>query len=177
MRSALAAAALGVAGLLLEGALAALVPVHWVPDFGLLVVVAAALVPGPAEWMVLAVGLGLGADMLSGALLGQQAALRLLELTATRLVAAQLDLRRSLPLAVFTLALSAADLAGMAGLTRLFLGRLDFQWVQLGPLVLRCGVNAVAAPLVAAVVRGVVERLRETEARREMRLDTRRPAL
>jgi cell shape-determining protein MreD len=169
-------AALGILALLLEGALAALVDVRWIPDFGLLVPIAAALWLGPAEGLLVAAGIGLAADTLSGSLLGQQAFLRLLEFTVTRAVASKLDLRRPLPLTVFVLAVGLADAAAMGGLTRLFLGELPLSTRQLGGLAMRAAMSALFAPLVAGVVRGFVERRGEFEARREMRLDTRRPA-
>ena len=61
-------------------------------------------------------------------------------------------------------------------LTRLFLGELPLSTRQLGGLAMRAAMSALFAPLVAGVVRGLVERRGEFEARREMRLDTRRPA-
>jgi hypothetical protein len=65
----------------------------------------------------------------------------------------------------------------MAALTRLYLGRLDLDGAALAGHALRALVTAAAAPPVTGLARRLVRRLAEFEARREMRLDTRRPAL
>lgn len=177
MRRALAVFAVGLAALLLQSALATLLPLQGVPDLGLLMVVAAALVLGPAEGLLVCAGLGLGADMLSGSLLGQQATLRLFEFVATRSLASQLDLVRPLPLAVYAAGLSLVDALGMAGLTRLFLGGFPVTPRDAALLAARSAVNGLVAPGVAGAVRRLARRLAEEEARREMRLETRRPVL
>jgi rod shape-determining protein MreD len=160
-----------------QGALDPLLPGFLVPDYSLLACVAAALLLGPVEGLLVAAALGLFGDALSGSLLGQQALMRTFEFALTRAVSAQLDLMRSLPLAWFVLALATLDAFGMALLTRVYLG--PFALVE-GPLtavgwrVLAC---ALIAPIFTRVTRSLAERLDETEARREMRLDTRRPSL
>lgn len=175
MRTPFLVAGLGVLALLLEGALAEMLGVRWIPDFGLLVPIAAALWLGPVEGLLVAAAVGLAADTLSGSLLGQQTFLRLLEFAATRIVGSKLDLRRSLPLTVFVLAVGLADALAMGGLTRLFLGELPLSARQLAGLATRAAISALVAPAVAGMVRRMVERRGEFEARREMRLETRRP--
>lgn len=177
MRRPLALVLAGVLALVLAGALSASVGSAVLPDVALLAALAAGLCLGPAEGLVVAAAVGLLADTLSGSLLGQQACLGILAFAATRIFTAQLDLRRPLPLAVFVLALAVADALGMAATTRLFLGRLAFSASQLPPLALHALVTAAAAPLVAVAARRLLERMDETESRREMRLDTRRPVL
>jgi rod shape-determining protein MreD len=167
----------GLAAVVLQGGLAAMVPVQWVPDLGLVAVIAAALVLGPAEGLLVAALVGFACDALSGALLGQHACLRLLELLLVRVLAQKLDLRGPLTLAVGALALALLDALGMALLTRLFLGDLALPAGQAARVLLRAAVTALAAPFGVGAVRGLVERLDVSEARREMRLDTRRPAL
>jgi rod shape-determining protein MreD len=177
MRPALALLLLGWLAALVQGGLAHLLPGWAVPDLSLLVTIAAASALEPGYGLVVAAGIGLGADMVSGPLLGQFAFLRLLELAVARLVAGQLDLRRGLPLTVFAFALVGIDGLAQVGLGRLFLGSFPLQPVELLGLAARALVTAPLAPSAAALSRRLRESLDETEARRDMRLDTRRPVL
>jgi hypothetical protein len=177
MRQTLALLALGWLSVLVQGGLSHLLPAYAVPDFSLLLTLAAALVLGAASGLVVAAGVGLGADMVSGTLLGQLACLRLIELAVTRGIAGQLDLRRGLPLAVYAFALAWVDGLGQVGLSWLFLGAFPLQPGELVTLGIRAALTAPFAPLAGALVRRVCERLDESDARREMRLDTRRAML
>lgn len=177
MRPTLALLALGWLAVLVQGGLSHLVPTYAVPDLSLLLTLAAALVLGAAPGLIVAAGVGLGADMVSGTLLGQLACLRLLELVMTRGIAGQLDLRRGLPLVVFAFALVWIDGLGQAGLSWLFLGAFPLQPGELVTLGIRAALTAPFAPLVGALVRRICEGLDESEARREMRLDTRRAVI
>lgn len=177
MRPALALLLLGWLAALVQGGLAHLLPGWAVPDLSLLVVIAAATALEPGYGLVVAAGIGLGADMVSGPLLGQFAFLRLMELAVARLVAGQLDLRRGLPLTVFAFALVEIDGLAQIGLGRLFLGSFPLQPLELLGLAARGLVTAPLAPSAAALSRRLRESLDETEARRDMRLDTRRPVL
>jgi cell shape-determining protein MreD len=177
MRPALALLALGWLAALVQGGAAQLLPPRAVPDLALLLTLAAGLALGPGWALVLAAGVGLGADMVSGTLLGQLAFLRLLELVFVRAVAGQLDLRRGLPLAVFAFALVLIDGLGQVATSRLFLGSFPFQASELLALAGRAAITAPLAPAVGALVRSVRARLDEGEARRNMRLDTRRTML
>ena len=174
MKRFLAILAAGWLAIFAVGALAEFVPVRLLPDPSLLATLAAALVLGPASGLVVAALLGLSADVVSGTLLGQQAMLRVLELAVTRVFAAQLDLRRGLPLAVYVVVLSAVDAALSVLQARFFLG-LSFAWSELPGALERAGVNGLAAPWVGAAARRITALLEEREARREMRLETRRP--
>lgn len=177
MRRPLAVLGFGMLAVVIQSALGTILPVHVVPDFGLLVPVAAALLLGPAGGLLVAATVGLAADMLSGSLLGQQAALRICEFTLTRLLASQLDLRRTLPLAIYAAGLSLLDALGMAGLTRLFLGSFAVSAHDLGVVAARSLVDALFASPLVGVIRRLVRWIGEEEARREMRIDTRRPVL
>jgi hypothetical protein len=177
MKPILALLALGWLAVLVQGGLSHLVPAYAVPDLSLLLTLAAALVLGAAPGLIVAAAVGLGADMVSGTLLGQLACLRLLELVVTRGIAGQLDLRRGLPLAVFAFALVWIDGLGQAGLSWLFLGAFPLQPGELVTLGIRAALTAPFAPLVGALVRRICEGLDESEARREMRLDTRRAVI
>jgi rod shape-determining protein MreD len=177
VRRGLAVLVLGIGMVVMQSALGTILPVHLVPDLGLLVTVAAALLLGPAEGLLVAAAVGFGADMLSGALLGQHAALRLCELALTRGLAAQLDLRRPIPLAIYTGGLYLLDALGMAGLARVFLGAFPVTLHDLAAVAARAAVTALFAPALAGAARSLVRWIGEEESRREMRLDTRRPLL
>lgn len=177
MRPALALLAFGWLAVLVEGGLAQLLPYGLVPDLSLLLTVAAASALEPGLGLVVAFGIGLGADMVSGPLLGQFAFLRLMEFSLARLVAAQLDLRRGLPLMVFVFALVWADGIAQVGLGQLFLGSFPLQLVELTGLAACALVTAPLAPWAAVFARRLRERLDASEARRDMRLDTKRPVL
>jgi rod shape-determining protein MreD len=177
VKSGAALLGLGWLAVVVQGALAHLWAAHWVPDVALLFTVAAALLLGPGTGLVVAAALGLGADMVSGTLLGQLACLRLVELGFTRVVAAQLDLRRGLPLAIFAFAMVVLDAAGQAGLSRLFLGSFPVQTEELLTLGVHAAVTAPFAPFVGSLARRLCDRLDEGDARRELRLDPRRAVM
>jgi cell shape-determining protein MreD len=177
MRPALALLVLGWLAALVQGGLAHLLPGWAVPDLALLVTLAAASALEPGYGLLVAAGIGLGTDMISGPLLGQFAFLRLLELALARGVAGQLDLRRGLPLTVFAFALVVVDGLAQIGLGRLLLGSFPVQPLELLGLGARALVTAPLAPAAAALSRRLRDRLDESEARRDMRLDTRRPVL
>jgi len=177
MRPALALLLLGWLAALVQGGLAHVLPGWAVPDLSLLVTIAAAAALEPGYGLVVAAGIGLGSDMISGPLLGQFAFLRLIELTLARGVAGQLDLRRGLPLTVFAFALVLFDGLAQLALGRLLLGSFPLQPLELLGLAGRALVSAPLAPFAAAFSRRLRDRLDESEARRDMRLDTRRPVL
>jgi rod shape-determining protein MreD len=177
MREALALFAAGLIALLVESAAMQHLPALLVPELSLLFPVAAALLLAPVPGILVAVGLGFGADMLSGALFGQHAFLRLVEFTAVRGLAGQLDLRRPLPLAAFGLGVAALDAAASAGVTRFFLGSFPVSGSELVRVACRALATALAAPAVIAAARSASAWGSLDEARREMRLDTKRPML
>ena len=73
MRGAAVWTLVGMLGISLQAMLAAALPVALVPDLSLLAAFAAALVLGRAHGLIVVCLLGLGADMVSGSLLGQHA--------------------------------------------------------------------------------------------------------
>lgn len=177
MRSALALLLMGWFAVLAQGGLARILPDWAVPELSLLATVGAASVLSTGSGLVVAAGIGLGADMVSGPLLGQLAFLRTLELALARLVAGQLDLRRGLPLTVFAFALVLLDGLAQVGLGRLLLGSFPVHVFELLELTGLALVTAPLAPWAAWLSRRVRARLDESEPRRDMRLDTRRPVL
>jgi len=177
LRRTLVLLATGVLAVSFQGAIAGFFPVALVPDASLLFSVAAALLLGPVEALCVATLLGLSSDLLSGALLGQGAFLRILEVGITRVVSAQIDLRRAFPILVFVLALSTFDALGMAALLRIVgggLGPLDAAGIL--PHLGRIASNALFAPLFALLARALAESV-DDQSRRELRLATRRSSL
>jgi cell shape-determining protein MreD len=160
-------------------ALLNILPGRWVPDLGLLIPVVAILTLRPIEGLLLAAALGVSAGMFSNALLGQYALIRIVEFVLVRVLNAQLDLKRALPLAVFAFAITIFDAAGVIGITWLFFGISPIPLDETGNLLVRAGVNAAVAPMLVAPMRGLVEQFTEKDARRgrEVRLDTKRPVL
>lgn len=178
MREALVLFAAGVVGLAIESALLAHVPFIAVPALSLLFPIAAALLLGPLAGLLVSTALGFGADMLSGALLGQHAFLRLAEFAGVRAAVGQFDLVRPLPFALFALGVALADAAGSAALIQFFLGAFEPDPRELGLIALRSLTTAAAAPLVLALARRVAAwGGGEGDVRREMRLETKRPVL
>jgi rod shape-determining protein MreD len=178
IRPALALAAVGIAALVVQGALAALLPPPLVPDLGLLVTVIAAVEAPALLALALAAGLGYGTDYLSGTLLGEAALLRILAFAATRFVSAQFHLERPLPLAGLCLAIALLEPLGTAALSSLFAGASPFGWEALPTLATRAFLAAALAPFAHALVSTAVASLSEGDTRRrEVRFDTRRPVL
>jgi len=178
IRPALALTAVGIAALVVQGALAALLPPALVPDLGLLVTVIAAVEAPALLALALAAGLGYGTDYLSGTLLGEAALLRIVTFAGTRFVSAQFHLERPLPLAGLCLAVALLEPLGTAALSSLFAGASPFGWDALPTLATRAVLAAALAPFVHAVVSGALLGLSEGEARRrEVRFETRRPVL
>ncbi len=178
IRPTAALALVGAAALIVQGALAALLPPALVPDLGLLLAVGAAVTAPPLPALLLAAGLGYGADLLSGTLLGEQALLRIVAFAATRFVSAQFHLERGLPFATFCLWVGLLDPLGLAGLSLLFAGSSPFGWEALPTLGVRALLLALLAPFVHRFLATLVERFQEGDARRrEVRFDTRRPVV
>jgi hypothetical protein len=177
MRPALALLALGWLAIAVQGGLAKLLPGWLVPDLSVLAMLAAAATLDAGWALVVAAAIGLGADMASAPPLGQLAFLRTVEVALARVVAGQLDVRRGLPLLVFTSSVVALDGLAQIGLGRLLFGSFALHPADLLSLAARALVTAPFAPVVLGLSRRLRERLDETEARRDMRLETRRPVL
>jgi rod shape-determining protein MreD len=178
MRPAAALVGLALAVVVLEGALAALLPPALLPDLALLLTVAAAVAAPAVAALLLAAGLGYAGDVLSGTLLGQTALLRIVAFAATRFVHGQFHLERGVPLATFCFVLSLLDALGLAALSHLFLGASPIG-VDAVPVALsRALLNAALAPGAHRLVARLLATLQEGDARRrEVRFDTRRPVM
>jgi cell shape-determining protein MreD len=134
----------GVLALVLQGALATLLPPPWCPDLALLVVLSVGL--------VLAATLGFAADLLSGSLVGQHALLRLIAFASAFLAGRQLNLKGSLPLVVFVVSVSFVYGLAVYAVSTFFVGAgaPTVGWLFDG--VWHALVNGVAAPGVFSVV-------------------------
>jgi rod shape-determining protein MreD len=153
VREPLALLVLGTLALMLQGAAALWLPARFVPDLGLLLVVAIAVgLRSTAVGLVLALLLGYATDLLSGSLLGQHALLRLLAYGAARSGSARLNLRGPLPQMLFVALLSAGYAAGLFALAAFFTPGLGAPLGRLGELLPHALVTALAAPLLIAGV-------------------------
>ena len=163
---------IGVAALVGQSALALILPHPFCPDFGLLVVSAIGLYWQPlSSGFALAAGLGYATDILSSSLLGQHAMLRLMSFAAARLGGRQLNLRGSLPLAVFAGALTIGYAAALEGQLAFFTGAAA-EAGTLGRTLAHAAVNAFFAPIVATVVEQVCAWSGEEDvSRRSVRFD------
>lgn len=176
MRAALAVLGLALAGLVLQSAAATELPAHAIPDLGLLVTVAGALLLPAVPGLAVAAAAGFAADVLSGSLLGQHALLRLLEFAGVRALGGQLDLLRAGPFVALALGVTLVDALGMAGLSRLFLGAAPSLPRALALVAAQLVANAALAGPVVVGVRAVAERALASPAGRgrPVRLETRR---
>jgi len=175
MRRALLLVVCGFVTWIAQGTLASLLPAWSVPDLTLVVTVAVAVTAPPIAGLFFAAGIGFGVDLLSGALLGQHALLRLLVFAAVRLLGAQLDLRQGVSLAIFVAVLSLLDVFGLWILARAF-QESSLIGLDTVPIVLvRVLLAALLAPGAARLLRALHEWLEEGDPRREVRLEPRRP--
>ena len=177
MRRALALLIAGLAALLLQGGFASFLAPPWCPDLALLVVLALGLCwERVATGLLLAAGLGFGADLLSGSLVGEHALLRLFVFVGARLASRQLNLRGAAPLAVFAAGVSLAYGLALAGVASFFGVPTGIGWDWAVRSLEHALVNALAAPFVARAVEGVAAWSGEEESgRRPLRLEARRP--
>jgi len=118
--------------LLLQGALATIIPPPWCPDLLLLALISIGLRwRGLARGLVLAYLLGFAADILSGSLVGSHALLGMLAFMSAVLAGRQLNLKGILPLAVFGGAVSFFYGLVLYGISSVFLGgmELSLRWL------------------------------------------------
>lgn len=156
MKASLAVLALGLAGLVAQGALARAVAPPWCPDLSWLVVMAIALRwPGFLSGFVLAAVLGFAMDVVSGSLMGQHALLRLVTYVAAAVASRQLDLSGGIPMALLVFALSLGYGFGVVGTRSLFFGPEPIGVETFALAVAQAFVHML---LVAPVV-GLVERI------------------
>jgi rod shape-determining protein MreD len=157
----------GFLALVLQGALARMIPPPWCPDLGWLVVVALGLrwprfVPG----LFVAVILGYSMDLVSGSLMGQHALMRVLTYLAAALAARQLDLSGGLPVAILVFGATVVYGVTVVALLSFFVGS---EGVDFSVLVDAMGhgiANVIAAGPVLALVERILVRLSDEEVGR-----------
>lgn len=164
MKEAAALFLLGALALMLQSAIALWLPARFVPDLGLLLVMAIAVtLRSTALGLVLALLLGYASDLLSGSLLGQHALLHLLVYGAARSGTARLNLRGPLPQMLFACFLSAGYAAALFGLVAFFMPEAGAPVGRLGELVPHALVTGAMAPLVTAGVSRLLVALGEED--------------
>jgi rod shape-determining protein MreD len=166
---------LGVLAPMLQGGLAPFVPQGLFPDLSFLLVVSIGLCWRSAVGgLLLAAATGFVCDLLSGALLGQHALLRVFAYGTARYASDQVNLRSPGAQMVFVAILTGINALAMGSLTAFFSPGTAVQWIGFWELVLVTATNALTAPLVTAFVGTLVARLGDDEAgRRLLRLETR----
>jgi rod shape-determining protein MreD len=166
----LALLCLGALALFGQGVLALWVPARFLPDLGLLLVVAAAIgLRSAAGGVLFAAWLGYATDCLSGSLLGQQMLLSIATYGVARAAATRLSLRGPLPQAVFVTVLAAAHAAALGALVAFVSPQVSAR-VGVSDALVHAAVTGIAAPLVIEAVVRLLARLGEDEGQRPLRL-------
>ena len=134
--------------LVLQGALATLVPPPWCPDLLLLALISMGLRwRGLSRGLVLAYLLGFAADVLSGSLMGTHALLGMLAFVSAVLAGRQLNLKGFLPLAVFGGSVSFLYGVLLFGISSVFLGATEFSFRWLLDNLIHASLNGLLTPL------------------------------
>ena len=174
MKRGLALLALGIVGLMCQGAAATVVPARFVPDVGLLLIFGVALsVRSATAGVTLAAGVGYVTDLLSGGLLGQHVLLRMAAYSAARVGGTRLNLRGALPQSIFVFFLTLGHAVALWMLAAFFVPGATGGLLAPSPLLAQALVNAVLAPITTELVSILSIRLGDDEAGRQVRLEPR----
>lgn len=112
---------LGMLAPMIQGVVGSFVPSRFCPDLSMLWVIGLGLYwRSTGGGAAISTGLGFVVDLLSGALFGQHALLRLAAFGVARVCNRQLNLRGTLPLMTFVWVFSVTDAIGSALLTAFF---------------------------------------------------------
>ena len=148
MKRVLALLAIGALAPMVQGAVGTFIPLHYLPDLGLLLVVGLGLCwRSTAGGLVLSAALGLIADLLSGSLFGQHMLLRIFAFGAARACSQKLNLRGVIPRAIFVSVLTVATTLGTGVLTSFFAAGPGVDGEMLRELVPHALINGAFAPL------------------------------
>ncbi|MEE2677237.1 MAG: hypothetical protein VX546_01540 [Myxococcota bacterium] len=178
MKLGLVLAGVGLLGLMANSVAALVVPARFLPDAGMLLVVAVALsVRSPVVGVLFSVLLGYTTDLLSGTLLGEHVLLRLGAYGLARVLSVRLNLHGALPLALFVLVLSVLHAGALWVLATFFLPGAGLAPDVLRDLAPHALSNALLAPAVTAVVAAVARRLESDDAGPPLRLEPRQFSL
>ena len=176
MKRAVAIALLGLFAPMIQGALAVFVPVGWIPDAALLLVVALGLGwPGSlATALLLATWIGFVTDLLSGTLIGQHALISLCAFGTARIVSVHFNLHGAPTQMTLVSALTIGSALALGALTAFFSPEAGQGYAGSFALIRHAVVNALAAPFAIAAVNALFSRLDEESGRRVLRLEPRR---
>jgi rod shape-determining protein MreD len=169
-------AAVGLIALMVQGALSTIIPPPWCPDLALIAVVCMGLRwRGLAGGLVLAASLGFAADLLSGSLMGQHGLLRLFVFVAAFFAGRQLNLKGSLPLALFVGVVTLVYGLLLYLVSDFFIGGAGATWRFAIELTQHAIINALVAPRIFSVVtRASVWSGDDDTASRVLHIDSRR---
>lgn len=174
MKAVLVLAVLGAFGVMLQSSAALWVPARALPDLGLLVVVALAVsIRSPVLGVCLAVGLGYVTDLLSGAMLGQHALLRLGAYGVARVLSSSVNLRGPFSLALFTLVLAATQAFVLHAISAFFARSWSVTATALEDVAVHALATAIAAPMVVGLVSRAAARLGDDDSGRPVHLEAR----
>ncbi len=174
MKAPLALVLMGLLALFAQGVAALFLPPQWIPNLGLLLVVAGAIgLRSTTAGVLTAALLGYATDCLSGSLLGQHMLLSLGAFAAARVAATQLNLRGPIPQATFVAVLAAAHAGALWALSAFFSGSLGSPLLSLAELLPYAFASALAAPLVIEVVVRTLAYLSGDDGQRTLRLEPR----
>jgi rod shape-determining protein MreD len=165
-------AGLGLLVPIFQGAVAAFLPRGVCPDLGLLLVIALGVaLRSTATGLAVSAWLGFVSDLLSGALLGQHALLRVLAFGVARLTSSHMNLQGPFTQMGLAAGLTLASALGMLALTAFFDAGTALVFPA-APLFWHTAVNALCAPFVMGIaVRGLAKL--EDDGRRPLRLEPR----
>ena len=167
MKSGVIVFLLGLAALIVQGALARTIPPPWCPDLAWLVVVGIGLRwPGFLAGLVLVVPLGYAMDLLSGSLMGQHAFMRLVTYLVAAVASRQLDLSGGLPVAILVFGMTILYGLGIALSLSLFSGESVLGIETLSSALGHGVANVIAAGPMIALVERVIVRFSDEETGR-----------
>jgi rod shape-determining protein MreD len=171
VKSAFAVLGLGLAALIVQGALARTISPPWCPDLAWLVVVGVGLRwPGFLSGLFVAVPLGYAMDLLSGSLMGQHALMRILSYLTAALASRQLDLSGGLSTGIFVFGLSLAYGVGIAATLSFFVGSDVLSFDLFGKTIAHAVINVIAAGPMIGLVERVLTRFSDDEVGRQSSL-------
>ncbi len=167
MKSFVAVFALGIAALIVQGALALTLPPPWCPDLALLVVIGVGLRwPGFLSGLFIAVPLGYAMDLLSGSLMGQHAFMRMISYLTAAVVSRQLDISGGLPVVIFVFGMTIVYGLGIAATSSFFVGSGAIGWDVLSTGFAHAIANVVASGPIIALVDRIIVRFADDEVGR-----------
>ncbi len=158
---------LGLAALVVQGALARTIPPPWCPDLSWLVVLGIGLRwPGFLSGLLVVVPLGYAMDLLSGSMMGQHAFMRIVSYLIAAVASRQLDLSGALPVSVFVFGMTLLYGLGIGLTLSLFSGEGGLGIGIFGSALGHGVVNVIAAGPMIALVERVIVRFSDEEVGR-----------